>query len=473
MKIEPLRPIPWAEPDLLWGDEEPSDAASSVRSRADQTLLMHTFPIASAQAANTVVGLGNLTPVEAERLLRSVEEPAASPASAEVLVESLDSRGNRRPSPPSIWTRKRKTGAFVALAAIVLLATGLTVGSRPRDKAAAAAQAAKAGAPMRVVVAPVEPLPAGRMVSVVGDVRPLRQVTLYAKVSGYLKEIRVDKGDKVTKNEVLAVLDSPDTDQLVASAEAEYRVRMRADRRARQLHAAAVTSEADLDRVDGDFAIASAELSRLRALKAYATIVAPFDGVITARYADPGALVQAATSAAQTALPLAEISDLGAVRITVYLGAYEAPFVHEGTPVTLWTDSQASRRVEAKITRTTRSLDARTRTLECEVELPNPDGQFTPGDMVHVNLVAASPSTLAAPVEAIFLHKGKTSVMTVDQGRASLKAVEIGDDDGKKARILSGVHEGELVALHPAGEVTDGSRVEAVVRPPTPGPPGR
>jgi RND family efflux transporter MFP subunit len=214
--------------------------------------------------------------------------------------------------------------------------------------------------------------------------------------------------------------------------------------------------------VEGDLAIASAELSRARAFKAFATIRAPFAGTITARYADVGALLQAATTSAQTALPLAELSDLDTVRITVYLGQFDAPFVKEGIPVTLWTDAQPARRVDAAITRTTRSLDARTRTLEGEIELSNPAGQFTPGDTVHVNLTATSPSTLAVPVEALFLRQGQPSVMTVHDGRASRTPVEVGDNDGKRVRVLSGLRQGEMVVLHAAGDVAEGSRVEVV-----------
>jgi multidrug efflux pump subunit AcrA (membrane-fusion protein) len=140
----------------------------------------------------------------------------------------------------------------------------------------------------------------------------------------------------------------------------------------------------------------------------------------------------------------------------------QAQGILEGTPVTLWTDAQPTQRVDATITRTTRALDARTRTLECEIELANPGSEFTPGDSVHVNLIAASPSTLAVPVEAVYLRQGRTSVMTIHDGRAVRTSVDVGDNDGKKVRVLSGLHEGDKVVLHAGGDIAEGSFVEAV-----------
>jgi len=398
-----------------------------------------------------------------------------SPAQASAAPASTPDPASARSAPSRFGRRLVAGAAFFAVATCGVGALARKHVDLSRASGAVAEVARPADEGTRVVVAPAEVLPAGRALALTGEVRPIRQVTLYAKVSGYLKEARFDKGDAVAEGQVLGVLENPDGDHRIAAAQAELSVRRQAAKRSRALSASGVTADADHERSDADLAIASAELSRAATQKGYASIRAPFAGTITARYADPGALLQAATSSSQAALPLAELSDLRTVRITVFVGQGDAPFVREGTPATIWTDAQPKLKVDARITRTTKALDPRTRTLQCEIELANPDGHFTAGSAVHVDLVAASPAALAVPVEGVFAHRGKPSVMIIRDGKAVLTPVEPGDHDGKRVRILSGLAEGDLVALGAGHDLANGAKIIPVKKPAPPGgpPPGR
>lgn len=370
--------------------------------------------------------------------------------------------GAMAPQPSSTSASRTLAGmAFFVLASLGVL--GLSAKYVPSGASAGALPpAAFVAAPARVVVSPAEMLPPGRSLSLIGEVRPLKQIALYSKVSGYLKDVRFDKGDKVTAGQVLGVLENPDADGRIASAQADYGLKTSVAKRAKALNASGSTSVAESERAEAEVAIANAELSRAMVNKGYGIMRAPFAGVITARYADPGALLQAATSSAPGALPLAELSDVSSVRITVFVGQADAPFVGDGTPVKIWSDAKPTEKVAATITRTTHALDARTRTMQCEIQLENPNDRFTAGGSVHVDLVAASPSALAVPAEGVFLRQGKPTVVVVRDGKAVVTPVETGDHDGKRVRILSGIAEGDLVALNAGHELANGARVEAV-----------
>src|SRR5262249_58057781 len=127
-------------------------------------------------------------------------------------------------------------------------------------------------------------------------------------------------------------------------------------------------SDLDLDRADADVHSAQSEVDRLRAIRGYDTIRAPFAGVVTQRYADPGALLPAATGATQSALPLVDIADMSRVRVTIYLGQLEAPLVKEGDPAAIVKDADPAHPIAATVTRLPRALDPRTRTMTVAIE---------------------------------------------------------------------------------------------------------
>jgi RND family efflux transporter MFP subunit len=315
-----------------------------------------------------------------------------------------------------------------------------------------------------VSVVKVAMQPPTRTLTLTGEVKPFRQVTLYAKVSGYLKEVLFDKGDEVKKGQVLGILESPETEQVARAASADLSAKRRSAARFRTLAEQGLASKLDAERAVADSDMAAASYIRARSLKDYAVIRAPFDGIVTARQADPGALLQAATSAVPGALPLAEVADLSRVRVRVYVGPFDAPFVREGTPVTLWTDARPDRTMKASITRFTRALDARTRTMMCEIEVDNTDRSLYAGTPVRVRLEVETPRVPVVPAEAVNIRDGKPHVALVRNGHAAFVPVDLGEDDGKVVRVQRGVREGDAVIINVGDEVSDGAPVQPVAR---------
>ncbi|HEY4015013.1 MAG TPA: efflux RND transporter periplasmic adaptor subunit [Polyangiaceae bacterium] len=365
----------------------------------------------------------------------------------------------------------RRSGAFLyllgtlAVGATVVLAGVVVMGRRAAVAAEASNRQHVAAAGVSVLVVAAARLPAGRNVTLPGEVKPWRQATLYGKVSGYVQRMFVDKGDTVKQGQLLATLESPETDQQVQSARADLATKKLIADRYTHLAPQGVVAQQELDQASGNLAVANAELARVAALGAYESIRAPFDGIVTARFVDPGALIPAATGSTTSAQPVFEVTDMSRVRITVYLGQSDAPFVHEGTPVKLESDAHPGDVVDATVTRITRELDARTRTMLTEIDIDNGRGWAYPGLFVRVSMKVDSPSEVGIPADAVFLKDGRPMVAVVEGGRAHFRSIEAGDDDGRIVRVLSGLHEGDLVALHAGDEVTDGAPVRAVPAP--------
>ena len=324
-----------------------------------------------------------------------------------------------------------------------------------------------------VAVVVAKAAPPTRQMTVPGDVHAYRQVTVYAKVSGYLADLRVDRGDKVTLNEVLGVVTSPETDLQIAPLEATLATKQAIADRLKPLVPQGVATPQDLDRANADVSSARAEIERLRALRGYNEIRAPFAGVVTTRYVDRGALLSAATGSTQAAQPLVDIADMSRVRIIMYLGQREATLVKEGDSVSIVRDVDPTHPTVATVTRLPRELDPRTRTMPVEIEVANDGGLFYPGVFVNVTLTLAAPAGVLVPADSVFLRDTKPTVAVVQDGHAKFVTITIGDDDGKTARVLTGITAGEKIATHIGDEVSDGSIVQAVDAkvPPPPGAP--
>jgi membrane fusion protein (multidrug efflux system) len=362
----------------------------------------------------------------------------------------------------------RRSGAILyflgvlAVAATVVLAGVVVMGRRAAVAAEATSRQHAATEGVAVLVAPATLLPAGRTVSLPGEVKPWRQATLFGKVSGYVQRMLVDKGDAVKQGQILATLESPETDQQVLSARADLSTKRLIADRYMHLAPQGVVAQQELDQASGNLAVAQAELARVAALGGYESIRAPFDGVVTARFVDPGALIPSATGSTSSAQPVFEVTDMSRVRIYVYLGQSDAPFVREGTPAALESDAHPGEKIDATVTRLTRELDPRTRTMLTEIDVENGRGWVYPGLFVRVSMKVESPAELGVPADAVFLKDGHTEVAVVEGGHARFQRIEAGDDDGRVVRVLSGLHEGELVAVHAGDEVTDGAPVRAV-----------
>jgi len=351
---------------------------------------------------------------------------------------------------------------LVALSCVAVLVVWLTHRhARARD-ATDRAKAADSG-PV-VLVATATNGAAERDVVLPADVRALYQTTLYAKVSGYVKDVRVDKGQRVKKDQILGTLESPETDQALVTAKADFALRKEQAARARRL-APDVVSQSDLEAAIAAFDSARANLERAQAAVGYEIIRAPFDGVITARYVDPGALLPAATGATQAALPFVDVADPATLRIDTFVGQDVASYVKVGDAVGVWEDARPNDLIQATVTRTSGALDPRTRTMLVEIEVDNRKRGMLPGTYAHVRAhVGASPSPLV-PAEAIFVRGGETCVALVDEGRVRVTRVRTGVTDGKVVQIVEGVRAGDVVAIDLPTSVGDGGPIRATPRP--------
>ncbi|HEY8923689.1 MAG TPA: efflux RND transporter periplasmic adaptor subunit [Polyangia bacterium] len=359
-----------------------------------------------------------------------------------------------------------------ALAATLLGVWGLGArrSSRAADEARGRTEEQARGP--RVRVAPVAQSAPERELVLQGEARPFLSVTLYAKVSGYLTNMRVDKGDRVKARQVIANIASPELDQQYAAATADAKnKRINADR-VNALSPSGVVSkqETDLARANAD--VAEATQASLNAQRDYRTIRAPFDGTVTARFADPGALIQAATNAQTGAVPIVTVSKTDRLRIYVYLDQGSASLVHVGDPALLRVPEKPGFVRKAAITRVAGELAPRTRTMLTEIDVDNADGAILPGSFVRVSIRVKTPPLPEVPVEALVTRQDKAFVPVVDgSGHLRYRAVNVADDDGKSVRLLDGVAVGERVALNVGNEVEDGAQVQVVA--PAGPPPGK
>ncbi|HEX4046527.1 MAG TPA: efflux RND transporter periplasmic adaptor subunit [Elusimicrobiota bacterium] len=346
-------------------------------------------------------------------------------------------------------------GAFVAVA----LAAALKHFSLRRETTARAAELAR-GTRVRVAAAAMS-VPERSLV-LTGELKPYESVTLYAKVGGYLSRVSADKGDHVGKDQVLGVIESPETDRQYDAAKSDADNKARIADRYRPLLEKKLVSQQEADQAFSDAAIALARLGQLQVMKDYEELRAPFDGVVAARFADPGALVQDAENASTGALPVFTVAKTDRLRVTFYVDQKDAPYVRRGTPARVSLSERPEVGVNATVTRTSGSLDDRTRTMLAEVELDNRGGRFVAGGFAQVTLdVKASPQ-VEIPVEALVTRNNEEMAPVIVNGRVSYRPVVVSDNDGRFARIASGLNVGDKVGLNLGNSVGDGDAVDVL-----------
>jgi RND family efflux transporter MFP subunit len=306
------------------------------------------------------------------------------------------------------------------------------------------------------------PAPIMRKIVLPGDIRPYQLATVYARVSGYLAELDVDRGDHVEKNRVLGRVTTPETELQLLPLEANLSTKRAIADRLKPLVPAGVVSQQDLDRAIADVQQAKSEVDRLRALKNFDEIRAPFSGVVTKRYVDVGALMPAPTGATSSAQPLVDVADTSRVRVVIYVGQHDATGVQLGDPVSIQRDDDPLHPVKATVTRIPRELDLRTRTMWVEADVDNADGVLYPGLFVTVAMEVPAASGVVIPSDAISLIKGTPAVALMADGKVHFQEIEVADDDGKLARVVNGVKPGDMVAMRISDELIDGGKVRPI-----------
>ena len=368
------------------------------------------------------------------------------------------------------------------LATLSLTACGPTSDAAPPSNAAA---------PVSVQVTRVERGDMIRSIRLSASVEAFETARLYAKVAGYLDKILVDIGDRVTKGQVLAILDIPEMAMEYTQAEAELAeakaqlVKAQADytlqkvvlERSKTLRAREAITPQQLDEATAKCEVAAAEvtlvhsridnararLGKLKTLMEYTKITAPFEGIVTERFVDPGALIQAATTASVNVSPVVTVQRVDMVRVFIDVPEPEVPAVDRGDPATLALSALPEKKFAGTVTRLASALHPSTRTMKVEIDFPNPDGLLRPGmyGSLTLNLETHS-EALTLPAPALVTEKGKTFVYIVEDGKARRVEVMTGIDDGIRVEIVKGLQGNEAVIVAGASAVSDGGAVRAV-----------
>jgi membrane fusion protein (multidrug efflux system) len=296
-----------------------------------------------------------------------------------------------------------------------------------------------------------------------------QEATLYAKVSGYLKTIAVDKGDAVKEGQLLAEIEVP---ELLAD-EAQYKAETAVARTNYERIAQAREKAPDLvvpqtvDELRGQWEIAQAKLQRNHTLLEYARIVAPFAGRITARFVDPGAFIPAATagSSPQNAA-LVTLMDFSRVRVQVFVPEPEVPFIKNGVPARVTVEELPGRAFKGSVTRFAHALNEATKTMLTEIELENSTGELRPGMYASVQLeVERKQSGSLLPAQALVVEKAGTSVYLAVDGKAKKTPVQTGFNDGTQVEILGGLNPGQRVILAGKQSLNDGQPINVTEAP--------
>jgi membrane fusion protein, multidrug efflux system len=311
----------------------------------------------------------------------------------------------------------------------------------------------------RVRVAKAKKAPETKSVVLVGEAFPYANVNLYAKISGYMQEIRVDKGDQVKVDQVIAILDSPELNKQYAAALADARnKRVDAERFQYLLKSGSVSTQ-NAENAETTAKISEDNAAALKAQKDYEVMRAPFDGIITARYADPGALVQAATTS-QPALPVVALSQTDHLRVYVYPDQKTASSVQIGDRAEVADVTRSEAKLSGTVSRTTGQLDPKTRTLLVEIDLDNREGKILAGSFVQVTLQIRIPAAVEIPAGALVMRGDKAFVGTIDgENKAIFREVTVYDSDGKTVRLISGISEGDQVMLNVGQSISEGQKV--------------
>jgi RND family efflux transporter MFP subunit len=300
----------------------------------------------------------------------------------------------------------------------------------------------------------------------IGEARPFQSAIVYAKVSGYMRSISVDKGDSVKANQVMAIIDSPEIDKQYQAGLADAHNKELIANRAATLVKKEMISQQDADQSAADAAVSKANLEQIGELKSYEQLRAPFSGTVTARYSDPGALIQNAATSQTSALPLVEISETSRLRIYIYVDQAHAAYVHKGDAVTILDQANPGLKLAARVTRTSGEIDPKTRTLLVEIDVDNPYNRILAGSFVQVEVKIQTPRYLEIPADALIVRAGQTFVAVVTpENTVKFTQVAVAEQTGESARLLTGLNEGERVARSLGERVPEGAKIQPVGAP--------
>lgn len=400
-------------------------------------------------------------------------------------------------------TEKRWIGGVILLGVVALLAW-IWMGRVSSQAETAGATAGDPGAVPAAVVA-VQRSTIGNTLKIAGEFKPFQDVDVHAKVAGYIKVINVDVGTHVKAGETIAVLEVPELAAQLAGADAAVRrakeeiARAQGDlERAKSTHAAShsaserlgdaaktkagLVAQQELDDVQAkdleaeaqvssakaalsaaeqEFAVAQAGQKQVAAMSDYTRITAPFAGIITARYADTGALVAAGTSSSAQAVPVVKLAQVSVLRLVLSVPESVAAQIHLRDPVKVFVQA-LNENIEGRVSRFADSLDVQTRTMETEIDCENRDGRLMPGMYTEIELaLAKKTNALTVPLEAILRNGDDATVLAVNsQNVLEERHVKLGITDNTRAEVVSGLAEGDRVVVGNRSQFRPGQKIQ-------------
>jgi RND family efflux transporter MFP subunit len=329
----------------------------------------------------------------------------------------------------------------------------------------------KAAVESTLTVATVRPTRSeeGEKLVLPGTVQAYIESPIYARTSGYLKSWYTDIGSTVRKGQLLAEIDTPEVDQQLAQAVADLATARAnealsntTDRRWKGLLATESVSQQDADEKAGDAAAkrataasAAANVSRLRELESFKRVLAPFDGVVTARNTDIGALINAGQSAGSE---LFRVADTSKLRIYVRVPEPYAGAAQPGVRAELRFSEQPGKSYTATTVRTSSALDPTLRTLQVELELDNARHEIFPGAYAEVHFkLPGNAHSLRLPATTVLFRAPGPQVAIVDSdNKIQLKSIVEGRDFGSSIEVLAGLDDGDQVVVNPPDSIING-----------------
>jgi RND family efflux transporter MFP subunit len=400
-------------------------------------------------------------------------------------------------------TQKRLWIAIFVLLAIVVLAWRWL--GHPPTEADDPNHPSSSSAESFAAVAHAERRSIGTTLTIAGEFKPFQDVDVHAKVAGYIKVIYVDVGDHVKTGQTVAVLEIPELAAELAGADAAVRRSKEEIRRAdgdlartQSAHSAAhsayarlkqaaesraglvaqqeiddsqakdlefeaqvSSSSAALSSAQQQLQVAEANQKQYAALSNYSRIVAPFSGVVTARYADTGALIAAGTSSGTQSMPVVRLAEISKLRLVLPIPESVAAQIHLGDPVKARVQA-LNQDFVGKVSRFADSLDRQTRTMETEIDFDNRDGQLIPGMYAESQLsLREKKDALTVPVESVTRNGDDATVLAVNPDNTiEERHLKLGLEDSVRVEVLSGLTDKDRVVIGNRSQFRSGQKIQ-------------
>ncbi|HUZ74762.1 MAG TPA: efflux RND transporter periplasmic adaptor subunit [Stellaceae bacterium] len=370
-----------------------------------------------------------------------------------------------------------RVGMIVLALLVVTLAVGIYRGIRGREVAATAlAHVTEEDAIPTVSIVHPEARPPDQEIVLPGNVQAFEETPIYARTNGYLRHWYFDIGAHVKKGDLLAEIETPEADEQLrqaradlATAQANLAVAESTWKRDKTLYKDSWVSGQVRDTSYGTYeadktivASKEADVKRLERLQSYEKVYAPFDGIITARNTDVGALIDAGANS--SARELFHLSATAKVRIFTAVPEVYTRLVHAGEAADVTLDEYPGEMFHGTMVRSTDAIDPVSRTLTVEVDVDNPDGRLLPGAYAFVHLTLperARTASVTVPAEALIFRKEGLRVAVLRKGLAQLVPIVIGRDYGTKVEVVSGLQPSDDVILDPSDSLTNDTAVRA------------